>query len=268
MSKKPSPRPLLAALCAAALLTLQGCSNPGPAREAAPMAPANESTTRALAAEVDATAEAARGCGSGTVTLPRGAIGGRNQLFREGETDLLPIFSLKGDSKAWQTDCPVPMSARRSTGSPNCTARALLPEKFSLSISRDDTGDTYTLQLLHADTTAQPLLRRTLHAAYAPRPDQRHVTWLQGKADAQLDAELYVHLRDTSDDAAGARPHKHYVLEVFDADCSAHLPQLSTCKSEDFRNGADCNPQLPKRAPDQMGGKQTDTGTGNEPPRR
>jgi hypothetical protein len=267
MSKTPSlRRPLLALLCAAAFVSLQGCSNSGPAPETAP--PPEDSTTRALAAEVDGSAEAARECSSGTVAMPRGAVGGRNQLHRQGEPNLLPVFSLKSDSKAWQTDCPVPMNAQRSSGSADCTARALLPEKFSLRITRDAAGDTYALELLPTDGSALPPLRRTLHPAYAPRPDQKHVTWLLGKADAQLDAELYVHLRDTSEDIAGARPHKHYVLEVFDADCSAHLPHLSTCKSEDFREGADCDAQMAKRGTDQVGGKQTDTGTGNEPPRR
>jgi hypothetical protein len=267
MSKTLSQNPLLALLCAAAIVPLQGCSDGAPPSQTAQKPPIDEAATQTSAEAAEAVAGAAGRCGTGTVALASQAIGGRNLLHRKGESDVLPIFSLKTDSNAWQTDCPVPMTAQRSTGASDCVARALLPQRFSLSLAREAGADAYRLHLrpTHGATDA-PLLRK-LHPVYAPSPDRKHVTWLFGAADDRLGADIYLYLRDTNGETSNNVPHKHYVLEVFDADCAAHLPHLSTCRSEDFREGADCDIQLAKRGSDQIGTRQTDTGTGNEPPR-
>lgn len=260
-------------LCTAILVSLVGCTAETPPSQNAPpeaRAPADTATRNAAAQKTasDGGAEPMVCTETGTVGLPAGVIGGHNALHRTGEPQVMPIFSLKADSRAWQTDCPVPLTLPVPEPSVDCHADTVLPRPAVLTLTH--IADTETYDLTIAPPIGQPgiIIQRVLQPVLSPVEPRQNVTWLTGAADAALNADLYVYLRDTTGESGG-RPHKNYVVEVFakgEQHCDAHRPHLSTCKSDDFPDRAECTPGLGQRQGVQVGIKQTDTGTGNEPP--
>lgn len=265
MSSTTPACPFARLLSLALVLHLAACGR------AEPPAPAAEQATGA--AEPTATAVLADtqrlGCAtSGTVPLPATAIGEGNRLRRSGEPDLLSILSLKADSRAWETKCPVPLAFRPYAEVPGCHVENLLPRPSRVSIRHIANSDRYSLRIEPMPGHSGSTLERTLSPVSAPADDRKHVTWLVGPADRHMAADLYVHMADTRASADGTA-HKRYVVEVFargEKNCDAHLPHLSTCRSPDFPTREPCDDRLPTRAESGFGSRQTDTGTGNEPP--
>lgn len=260
-------------LCTAILVSLVGCTAETPPSQTAPpeaRAPADATASNMATQKSDSNGDAEpRVCAeTGTTGLPAGGIGGHNALHRTGETQVMPIFSLKADSRAWQTDCPVPLTLSVPQSSVDCHADTVLPRPAVLTLTHISGTETYNMTI--APPAGQPgvTIQRVLQPVLSPVEPRQNVTWLTGAADAALDADLYVYLRDTTGESGG-RPHKNYVVEVFakgEQHCDAHRPHLSTCKSDDFPERAECTTGLGQRQGVQVGIKQTDTGTGNEPP--
>lgn len=257
--------PVLRLLSLTLLLQLAACGRTDP--PAPPAAEAPDATTQAATAE-PASMHRPRCADDGTVPLPATAIGAGNQLHRSGEPDLLAILSLKADSRAWETKCPVPLDYRPYAEVPGCHVEDVLPRPAQLSIRHVADTDRYTLKIEPLPGHPGKTIERTLSPVLAPADDRKHVTWLVGPADEYLAADLYVHMADTRASADGAA-HKRYVVEAFargEKNCDAHLPHLSTCRSQDFPARDPCKSELPLRAESGFGTRQTDTGTGNEPP--
>lgn len=263
-------RAIAGLLVAASLIQLQGCSSEPQAPSAAPEPaatdqPPAEARAQALSADELRPGECAP---SGTVALPATSIGGANLLHRSGEPHMLPIVSLKADSRAWQTDCPVPLQFGPLQPSEGCHVEALLPRPARLSLKHIAGSDNYALTIEPMPGHEGKTIQRTLTPAMAPPDHREHVTWLVGKSDAEFAAELYVHLRDTrSGNIRNA--HKNYVVEVFASgalNCDVHRPHLTTCRSDDFPDRAPCDGGMTRLGEGEFGIKQTDTGTGNEPP--
>lgn len=265
MSTTTTACPVLRLLSLTLLLQLAACGRTDP--PAPPAAEAPDATTQAATAE-PASIHRPRCADDGTVPLPATAIGAGNQLHRSGEPDLLAILSLKADSRAWETKCPVPLDYRPYAEVPGCHVEDVLPRPARLSIQHIVDTDRYSLTIEPLPGHPGKTIKRTLSPVFAPAEDRKHVTWLSGAADDRLAADLYVHMADTRhSDSRGA--HKRYVVEVFargEKHCDAHLPHLSSCRSEDFPGRDPCDANLPKRPEPSFGTKQTDTGTGNEPP--
>lgn len=268
MSTTTTACPVLRLLSLTLLLQLAACGRTdSPAPPAQPAAEAPDATSQAATAE-PASMHRPRCADDGTVPLPATAIGAGNQLHRSGEPDLLAILSLKADSRAWETKCPVPLDYRPYAEVPGCHVEDVLPRPARLSIQHIVDTDRYSLTIEPLPGHPGKTIKRTLSPVFAPAEDRKHVTWLSGAADDRLAADLYVHMADTRhSDSRGA--HKRYVVEVFargEKHCDAHLPHLSSCRSEDFPGRDPCDANLPKRPEPSFGTKQTDTGTGNEPP--
>ncbi len=265
MSRTTTAYPFLRLLSLTLLLQLAACGRADPPAPRAAEAP--DATSQAATAE-PAAMQRPRCADDGTVPLPATAIGGGNQLHRSGEPDLLSILSLKADSRAWETKCPVPLVYRPFAEVPGCHVEDVLPRPARLSIRHIENSDRYTLKIEPMPGHSGRTLERTLTPVLAPADDRKHVTWLVGPADEHLAADLYVHLADTRGSQSGT-PHKRYVIEAFargEKHCDAHLPHLSSCQSEDFPAREPCHPDLRPRADSGFGTRQTDTGTGNEPP--
>lgn len=269
-----SRAPIHGLLCAAILVSLAGCSTEAPPTSTSPpeaRASSHSAVSDTGDAETKPTSGGARpkSCDdTGTVGLPSGAIGGHNALYRTGEPNMLSIFSLKAESRAWQTDCPVPLSIPDAESSEDCHAIAMLPRPAVLTIKHIANTENYALTIAPPDGQPGITIQRTLQPVLSPVEQRLHVTWLMGVADTAFNADIYVHLRDTTGESGG-RPHKNYVVEVFaqgELHCDAHRPHLSTCKSDDFPESQECSGNQGRLTGVQVGIKQTDTGTGNEPP--
>lgn len=262
---------LIRAALGATLLVTSGCTTSEAPSPPAAQAPATEAQAPTPQAQAQDFVTQEKACADdGTVPMPADAVGGFNALFRKDEGVMLPIVSIRTDSLAWQTDCPVPLKFAQPQTTELCTGQEVLPRPALLTLKHIPLSGDYELTIAPPAGKPGKRLTRTLRPISAPAEERKHVTWLQGPADAALAADIYVYLRDTRD-AAGKGSHKQYLVEVFahgEKNCDAHRPHLATCKSEDFPDRPECAPSLAKFTGDQVSIKQTDTGTGNEPPRR
>lgn len=183
------------------------------------------------------------------------------------EEENVTVFSLKPQSRIWQTRCAVELAEQPQSAGNGCRSVPIMRSGSILQIAPLLNG-RYVMHISNLNLPAGGNVAAILEAepVGGKAANSPHTGWLKSSLSTLPDFQFFVYFGTA---ISGGKLIKNYIVEAFhlpDQGCISHRPENSLCKHKEADSkdpvGKDCPPTLISDVV--VYPTQTNTGSGNE----